>query len=71
MPPKMLTVTEVAAALRITGRTVRNLIDRGELGATRVGARRWVVAEATLEAYVAARTSKGNVVPMTSTTRSA
>ena len=39
-------------------------------GATRVGARRWVVAEATLDAYVVAHTSKGNVVPMT-TTRSA
>ena len=70
MPPKMLTTAEVAAILRVGARTVRNLIDRGELGATRVGARRWVVAEATLDAYVVAHTSKGNVVPMT-TTRSA
>lgn len=65
MPPKMLTTREVADILRVAVRTVRNLIDRGELGATRVGARRWVVAEAALDAYVAAHSSKGNVVTIT------
>lgn len=61
---RMLTTEEVAAVLRIAQRTVVELIGRGELAGTRVGKRRWVVSEAAVEAYVAARTSKGNVVAM-------
>lgn len=59
---RMMTTEEVAACLRIAQRTVVELIGRGELAGTRIGKRRWVVSEAVVEAYVAARTSKGNVV---------
>lgn len=59
---RMMTTDEVADVLRISTRTVVDLIGRGELAGTRVGKRRWVVSEAVVEAYVAARTSKGNVV---------
>ncbi len=63
----LLTVKRVAELLTLSERTVRDLIDRGELAATRVGSRKWAVSEATLDAYVAARTSKGNVVTLAAT----
>jgi excisionase family DNA binding protein len=40
MPDEFLTVDEVAQLLRLNPQTVRNMIDRGELPAVRVGARR-------------------------------
>lgn len=64
MTTPLLTVKRVAELLALSPRGVRDLIDRGELAATRVSPRKWAVSEATLDAYVAARTSKGNVVSL-------
>lgn len=46
-----VTVDEAAAALRVSPRTVRNLINSGELKPCRIG-RRVLVSVATLEAFV-------------------
>ncbi len=49
-----LTVAEVAERLRLCEQTVRNMIDRGELAAIRVGPRRIRVREAELDRFLAA-----------------
>jgi excisionase family DNA binding protein len=49
---KFLTVTEVAERIRVNQQTVRNWIDRGELPAHRVGARRVRVTEKDLAEFV-------------------
>jgi excisionase family DNA binding protein len=48
-----LTVAEIADLLKLNEQTVRNWIDRGELPAIRVGARRVRVRQADLEAFIA------------------
>jgi excisionase family DNA binding protein len=40
VPDEFLTIAEVAEMLKINQQTVRNMIDRGEMGAVRVGQRR-------------------------------
>jgi excisionase family DNA binding protein len=47
-----LTVSEIAKTLRLNEQTVRNMIDRGELRAVRVGARRVRVLRADLDAFL-------------------
>jgi excisionase family DNA binding protein len=49
-----LTVAEVAERLKINAQTVRNWLDRGELPAIRVGARRVRIRESDFEAFLAA-----------------
>ncbi len=49
-----LTVAEVAERLKLCEQTVRNMIDRGELAAIRVGPRRIRVREAELDRFLAA-----------------
>ena len=49
---EFLTVKEVAERLRLHPQTVRNMIDRGELTGTRVGARRVLVSEPDLEQFL-------------------
>jgi excisionase family DNA binding protein len=51
-----LTVNEIAKTLRLNGQTVRNMIDRGELRAVRVGQRRVRVLRADLDAFLADQT---------------
>lgn len=50
-----LTVDEVAAMLRLNPQTIRNMIDRGELPAVRVGSRRVRVVRSDLDAFLAER----------------
>jgi excisionase family DNA binding protein len=40
VPDELLTVAEVAELLKLNQQTIRNMIDRGELGHVRVGQRR-------------------------------
>lgn len=47
--PDLMTVREVAALLRVTDRTVRRMIHRGELTARRLGARAIRVERGQLE----------------------
>jgi len=49
---KMLTVAEVAEALRVSVRTIYNLLDSGALQGVRVG-RAWRVLESALEEFIA------------------
>lgn len=51
MPSKVYTVEEVAQILRVSEATVRNLIERGDLPAFKVG-NQWRVREKDLEAYM-------------------
>ena len=53
MTPKLLTLDEVADALRVSKRTVNRLVETGQIRLTKVR-RRSLVTEAELEAYVAA-----------------
>jgi excisionase family DNA binding protein len=53
MEDEYLTVAEVAAMLKLNQQTVRNTIDRGELPAVRVGARRVRIARSDLNAFLA------------------
>lgn len=55
MPDELLTVAEVAEELRLVPQTVRNMIDRGELPALRVGSRRVRIARADLDAFLGQR----------------
>jgi excisionase family DNA binding protein len=54
MPERLLTVDEIAELLRLNPQTVRNMIDRRELGAVRLGQRRVRVRESELERFLAA-----------------
>ena len=54
MPDELLTVKEVAELLKLNQQTIRNMIDRGELGAVRVGQRRVRVRQSQLDAFLAA-----------------
>jgi excisionase family DNA binding protein len=53
MADELLTVNEVAERLKVNQQTVRNWIDRGELAAIRVGARRVRIRREDFEAYLA------------------
>jgi excisionase family DNA binding protein len=48
-----LTVAEVATMLKLNQQTVRNIIDRGELPAVRVGARRVRILRSDLNGFLA------------------
>lgn len=50
---EFLTVSEVAEILKVNDQTVRNWIDRGELTAVRVGARRVRIRQSDLDAFIA------------------
>jgi excisionase family DNA binding protein len=54
VPDQFLTVAEVAEMLKLNQQTVRNRIDRGQLGAVRVGQRRVRVRQSQLDAFLAA-----------------
>ena len=47
-------MAEVATLLRLNQQTVRNMIDRGELGHVRVGQRRVRIRQSQLDAFLAA-----------------
>ena len=49
----ILTVAEIAAELKQNDQTIRNLIDRGDLPAVRVGTRRVRVLRSDLDAFLA------------------
>ncbi len=49
--PKFYTIEEVAKILRVNERTVRKLIDRGELKTTRVG-RQYRISQEQLDEYL-------------------
>jgi excisionase family DNA binding protein len=51
---ELLTVAEVAERLKLNQQTVRNMIDRRELAAVRLGRRRVRVRQSALDAFVAA-----------------
>lgn len=52
---ELLTVAEIAQALKLNQQTVRNIIDRGELPALRVGQRRVRILRSDLDAFLAER----------------
>ena len=54
MPDELLTVKEVADLLKLNQQTIRNMIERGELGHVRVGQRRVRVRQSQLDAFLAA-----------------
>lgn len=54
MPDEFLTVAEVASLLKLNQQTVRNMLDRGELGHVRVGQRRVRIRQSQLNAFLAA-----------------
>ncbi len=51
---ELLTVEEVAAYLKLNQQTVRNMIDRGQLHAVRIGARRVRIRQSELDRFIAA-----------------
>jgi excisionase family DNA binding protein len=53
METEFLTVDEVAALLKLNPQTVRNMIDRGELPAVRVGSRRVRIQRSDLDEFLA------------------
>lgn len=53
MPDEWLTVMEIAAELKLNDQTIRNLIDRGDLPAVRVGTRRVRVLRPDPDAFLA------------------
>jgi excisionase family DNA binding protein len=53
MPDEFLTVQDVAQLLRLNPQTVGNMIDRGDLPAIRVGARRVRIERSDLDAFLA------------------
>jgi excisionase family DNA binding protein len=57
MPDEFLTVREIAELLKLNQQTVRNMIDRGELGHVRIGQRRVRVRQSELDAFLAAGAS--------------
>jgi excisionase family DNA binding protein len=54
VPDEFLTVAEIAELLKLNQHTIRNMIDRGELAAVRVGARRVRVRRSDLDRFLAA-----------------
>ena len=54
MPDEFLTVAEVTQLLKVNQQTVRNWVDRGELAAVRVGARRVRVRQSDLDTFLEA-----------------
>jgi excisionase family DNA binding protein len=50
--PRYLTAEEVAADLRLTVKTVRNMCERGQIPARKLGGR-WLVTRENLDALVA------------------
>ena len=58
MDESYLTVSEVAELLRLNQQTVRNIIDRGELHAVRVGPRRVRIRQSDLDAFLAESSSQ-------------
>jgi len=54
VPDELLTVAEVAEQLKLNQQTIRNMIDRGELAAIRVGQRRVRIRQSRLDAFLAA-----------------
>jgi excisionase family DNA binding protein len=63
MPDELLTVAEVAELLKLNQQTVRNMIDRGDLGAVRVGPRRVRIRQSQLDAFLAAGEMTQEVEP--------
>lgn len=53
--PDYLTVTEVADRFRVDNRTIRRLIDRGDLPAVRVGDRSLRVPTAAVDAFAGSK----------------
>ena len=54
MPDELLTVKAFAELLKLNQQTIRNMIDRGEMGHVRVGQRRVRVRQSQLDAFLAA-----------------
>jgi excisionase family DNA binding protein len=54
VPDELLTVKEVAEQLKLNQQTIRNMIDRGELGHLRVGPERIRIRQSQLDAFLAA-----------------
>lgn len=52
-PDEYLTVAEIAGELKLNQQTVRNMIDRGQVRAVRVGARRVRVLRSDLDRFLA------------------
>jgi len=50
-----LTTQEVADALRLAPKTIRGMIDRGELRASKVAGGRWRIPASAVEDYMAER----------------
>lgn len=55
MPDEFLTVREIAELLKLNDQTVRNMIDRGEIPAVRVGSRSVRVMRSDLDAFLGER----------------
>lgn len=55
MQEKMYTVQEVAQQLRVSERTVRNWVERGELRVFRIGKRGYRIPESDLLAFIESR----------------
>ena len=60
-PPLVYTVGEVAARLKVSPGTVRNMIDEGQLYALRLHVRRIVVPKWALDELVARPTASNNL----------
>jgi excisionase family DNA binding protein len=58
MQEKMYTVQEVAQQLRVSERTVRNWVERGELRVFRIGVRGYRIPETDLLAFIEKRKQK-------------
>jgi excisionase family DNA binding protein len=54
VPDELVTVKEVAELLKLNQQTIRNMIDRGEMGHVRVGQRRVRVRQSQLVAFLSA-----------------
>jgi excisionase family DNA binding protein len=52
MDETYLTVAEVADLLKLNQQTVRNMIDRGDLRAARIGSRRVRIKQSDLDAFI-------------------
>ena len=61
MPDELLTVKEVAELLKLNQQTIRNMIDRGEIGHVRVGQRRVRIRQSQLDAFLAVGESRAQL----------